>query len=64
MGGSRPRRAPVRDWGQKFVAVVLAGALFVFVAVISGITPDGLLEGAWAGTDDHPTNWLDTALHP
>jgi hypothetical protein len=62
MGGSRPRRALVRDWGQKFVAVVLAGALFV--AVISGITRDGLLEGAWAGTDDHPTNWLDTALHP
>jgi len=42
-----------------FLWVVLAG-----LAWVCGFTPDGLLYGNWPEVGDHPTNWLDTALHP
>ena len=54
----------VRESGQELLAVVFIGALLVSLAFMTGITPDGLLHGQWAGTDDHPTNWADTVLHP
>ena len=54
----------MRDLGQKLLAVIFFGAVFFLLAYMSGLAPDGLLNGKWSASDDHPTNWSDTALHP
>lgn len=49
---------------RECLSLVLMGAVLVGLAWVSGFTPDGILFGQWPGSDDHPTNWDDSALHP
>jgi hypothetical protein len=46
------------------LAFLFMFVLFLALAWVFGITPDGLFYGRWADTDDHPTNWDDSAQHP
>jgi hypothetical protein len=39
-------------------------ALLAGLSWTVGFTPEGLSFGHWPASDDHPTNWYDTALHP
>ena len=52
----------MRKLFETFAALLLVGAMLLGIAVIFGLTPEGL--GRWPDTNDHPTNWNDAALHP
>jgi hypothetical protein len=46
------------------LALLFAVTLLLTAAWVFGFDTDGVLYGHWPENDDHPTNWLDTALHP
>jgi hypothetical protein len=54
----------MRESLQAALAVLAMSAILVALAAALGVTPEGLQYGKWPQTDDHPTNWADTALHP
>jgi hypothetical protein len=58
------RGCSLRKTAQTVFAILLIGAIFLMLALVCGVTPDGLLYGHWPDIDDHPTNWTDTGLHP
>ena len=54
----------MKDFFQNCLAVLFMLVLLAGIAWMAGITPDGVLYGHWPDTDDHPTNWYDSDLHP
>jgi hypothetical protein len=54
----------MREVARLGFAVLLMNAILLVLALLCGVTPDSLLYGQWPDTDDHPTNWADTVLHP
>ncbi|MGA3132466.1 MAG: hypothetical protein ABSD59_16805 [Terracidiphilus sp.] len=54
----------MRESARECIAVLFVSAILVLLAVLCGFTPDGLLNGHWPDTGDHPENWADTTLHP
>jgi len=54
----------MKEFTRNCFVVLLMSALFVAVAGVLGLTPDGILYGHWPEDDDHPTHWYETALHP
>jgi hypothetical protein len=54
----------VRDLTRTAFALVFILVLSVLLAVAFGFTPDGILHGHLPESDDHPTNWNDSAQHP
>ena len=54
----------MRQFFQECLAVLFSLAMLATLALVCGFTPSGILDGQWPSTDDHPTNWYATALHP
>ncbi len=54
----------MHDFFRSCLAFLLSLTLLAGIAWLAGFTPDGILYWHWSYSDDHPTNWYDTNLHP
>ncbi|HKF45891.1 MAG TPA: hypothetical protein VKB38_00940 [Terracidiphilus sp.] len=54
----------MRNFVRSAFILVFMAAILALMAFACGFTPDGILYGQWPASDDHPTNWCDTVLHP
>ena len=54
----------MQEFKRGVLAFLFMTSLAVTLFLLCGGSLDGLLYGHWPEIDDHPTNWLDTTLHP
>ena len=54
----------MREFFRNVCALCCAVVIFSLIAIATGLTPEGVLDGKWPSVNDHPTNWYDTSLHP
>jgi hypothetical protein len=54
----------MREFKRGILAFLFMASLTVALFLLCGSSFDGILYGHWPEIDDHPTNWLDTDLHP
>jgi hypothetical protein len=54
----------MREFNQSFLPVFIMAAILMGITWVFGFSPNGLIYGQWPLSDDHPTNWYDTVLHP
>lgn len=54
----------LRQFAAYFVKFVFLAYFLLMLAWFCGLTPDYIFYGDWSDTDEHPTNWLDSAQHP
>ena len=64
VGRVKPIKEIVDEFKRSVLAFLLACWIFIVLFYFCGGSLDGVLYGRWPEIDDHPTNWLDTALHP
>ncbi len=54
----------MQEFKRGVLAFLFMTSLAVTLFLLYGGSLDGLLYGHCPEIDDHPTNWLDTTLHP
>jgi hypothetical protein len=54
----------MQEFKRNVLAFVFMLSVFVALFFLFGGSLDGLLYNHWPEIDDHPTNWMDTNLHP
>jgi hypothetical protein len=60
----RNRRTHMSPLKSSLLSLVLPAALALGIFWLIGGSFETLQNGKWADPDDHPTNYLDTDLHP
>jgi len=54
----------MQEFKRNVLAFLFMLSLLVTLFFVFDGSVDGILYGHWPEIDDHPTNWLDTTLHP